>query len=140
MKKSTQELLDLLKKSSSFDSYLQDNKAQLGTGQLSVLLEQILEEKHLNKSDCIQKSGLDRIYAYQIFSGLKLPSRDKILALCRGMELNFEEVQQLLKQAGYPVLYPKNQRDCAFIYAFLHELSVMELNFMLHDIGEPLCT
>ncbi len=136
----TQELLELLKKSPSLGAYLNGNAADLGSKELSELLEETLLEKQISKSECIRRSGLDRTYAYQIFSGQKKPARDKVLALLLAMELPFEEAQRFLHRANYPVLYPKNQRDCAFIYAFLHHLSVLELNYMLDDLDEPLCT
>ena len=139
-RKSAQELLELLKNSPSLGSYLDGNAADLNSRDLPALLEEALSEKQLSKSECIRRSGLDRTYAYQIFSGQKNPARDKVLALLLAMELPFEDAQRFLQRAGYPVLYPKNQRDCAFIYAFLHHLSVLELNYMLDELGEQLCT
>ena len=104
MKKSTQELFDLMKKTQAFDTYMEITKEERVETTVSAALEKLLEEKNINKSKCIEASGLDRTYAYQIFSGIKTPSRDKLLALCLGMGLTLEETQTLLKQTGYPPL------------------------------------
>lgn len=84
MKKSTQELFDLMKKTQAFDTYMEITKEERVETTVSAALEKLLEEKNINKSKCIEASGLDRTYAYQIFSGIKTPSRDKLLALCLG--------------------------------------------------------
>ena len=138
--KNTGELLELLKKSPSLGAYLNGNAEDISSKELPELLNEALADRPISKSECIRRSGLDRTYAYQIFSGQKKPARDKVIALLLAMELSFEDAQRFLRRAGYPVLYPKNQRDCAFIYAFLHHLPVLELNYMLDELGEQLCT
>jgi len=138
MKKSTTELLELLSKSADFDIYMQQNQSEIVSNSLPHLLENLLTKKNINKSDCIEQSGLDRTYAYQILSGLKSPSRDKLVALCLGAKCNLEEVQTLLKHSAYPPLYPRTQRDCALIYSFTHSLSVLELNEILYELDEPI--
>ena len=74
MKKSTQELFDLMKKTQAFDTYMEITKEERVETTVSAALEKLLEEKNINKSKCIEASGLDRTYAYQIFSGIKTPS------------------------------------------------------------------
>ena len=138
MKKTTQELFDLLSKNKDFDKYIEENNSELITRPLHVLLEDLLEKKQLSKSECIAVSGLDRIYAYQIFSGQKNPSRDKLIALCFGLHCNLDEAQTLLKHASYAPLYPRNNRDCAIIYAITHSLSIIDLNELLYEIEETL--
>ena len=48
------------------------------------------------------------------------------------MELNIDEVQQLLKSAGYPQLYVKRPFDSIVLYGFCKGLSVIEINEMLY--------
>lgn len=67
MKKSTQELFDLMKKTQAFDTYMEITKEERVETTVSAALEKLLEEKNINKSKCIEASGLDRTYAYQIF-------------------------------------------------------------------------
>lgn len=138
MKKTTQELLELLNRAKDFDVYMQNTRENLISASVSSSLEQLLLNKNISKSKCIEASGLDRTYAYQIFSGTKQPSRDKILALCLGIGLSLDEVQHFLKQHHYPVLYPRSERDCAIIYAFQHSLSVMDSNELLYEMNQSL--
>jgi hypothetical protein len=79
---------------------------------------------------------MNEIYAYQIFSGKRKPSRDKLLCLCRGMELNSVETNQLLKSAGFAPLYPKNKRDSIIMFGFEKGQSVVDINEVLYDNGE----
>lgn len=137
MKKTTEELLQLLKNTTNINDYLHQQKDSLQTLELSKALEQLLTEKSISKSDCIHQSGLDRTYCYQIFSGIKRPSRDKLLALCFAMDLTAEETQALLKQTGYVMLYAKNERDSVILFSLYHKLTLTAANELLFDIGLP---
>lgn len=132
MKKTTEELLTILK-SSSLQAYLQENKNELFDNPIAEYLNSEIEEKHLKKSEVIKKSGIQTNYAYQIFSGLKLPSRDKLICLFFGMELDVENAQALLKYSGFAPLYPRNKRDCIIISALENKKSVIECNITLDE-------
>ena len=134
MKKSTEELLNILKNTSNISTYIENQKEAQVSASLSDVLEQLLTDKSISKSDCIRRSGLDRTYCYQIFSGAKKPSRDKLLALCLSMGLSATEVQTLLKQTGYAILYPRLQRDSVILFAFYHKLSLTDLNELLFEM------
>lgn len=135
MKKSTDELLKTLKRTTSISSYLSQEQENFKTFPLHLYLEKIFTEKNISPSQCIHHSGLDRTYCYQIFSGRKLPSRDKTLALCFGLTLDIEETQLLLKSTGYTQLYPRNERDSIIIFALQRNLSILEANELLMDWG-----
>lgn len=67
MQKSTTELLNELKNFDSFKEYEKINKNSMINKTLSQYLCDLLEEKHLKKSDVIRKGELNESYAYQMF-------------------------------------------------------------------------
>lgn len=138
MKKSTEELLNVLKSTPDITVFCEKHQESMISLKLSDALEQLLSEKSISKSDCIRRSGLDRTYCYQIFSGIKRPSRDKLLALCLSMGLTAEELQTLFKQTGYALLYPKRERDSVILFAFYQHLSLTGLNELLFEMDLPL--
>lgn len=138
MKKSTQELLDILKHAPNLNSYLSEEEENITACPLHDYLNQLCAEKNLTPSHCIKGSGLDRTYCYQIFSGAKTPARDKVLALCFGFGLSLDEIQTLLKSTGYPILYPKNERDSIIIFALQRSCSLTDLNELLFGMDQPL--
>lgn len=135
MKKSTEELLKTLKHTANITSYLSQEQENFKTLPLHLYLDKIFADKEISPSQCIRNSGLDRTYCYQIFSGRKLPSRDKVLALCFGLSLDFEETQLLLKSTGYTQLYPRNERDSIIIFALQRNTSILQANELLLDMG-----
>lgn len=138
MKKSTVELLSLIKQTSDFSTYSKQNANDfIEPLPLHICLTNLLTEKSLKKSEVIRGSGLDRGYGYDIFSGTKQPSRDKLLAICFSMQLSTEEVQQLLKTTGYPILYAKIGRDSAILFALEHHWSLIDANELLFENGYP---
>lgn len=136
MKKSTMELLELLKKSSNISDFIEKTVDEfIEEKPLYQYLENLIEEKQLKKSDVIKRSGLDRGYAYDIFAGKKIPSRDKLLAICFAMELFEEEVQSLLKYTGYPQLYARIERESIILFGLQHHLSLMDVNELLYEMN-----
>ena len=106
---------------------------------LDEYLKKLLAEKNLERAEVIESSGLNREYAYHIFSGKKNnPSRPKLLALAVAMKLNLEEVQYLLRYAQQGILYPRNQWDAVIISAVEQKLSVTQTNELLHSLGETI--
>lgn len=138
MKKSTMELLRLIEKTSSFQEYKRAAEGEfIEDRPLSSYLDEILAEKGLEKKEVIRRSGLDRTYAYSIFTGKKNPSRDKVLALCLAMDLSADEAQRLLKTTGYPQLYARIERDSVLLYALDHQMPLMDVNGLLYEMGKP---
>ena len=100
MNKSTDELMNILKTKKTYEEFFEEEVGELYFSSVDEYLNLLIVEKKLRKSDIIQKSNLDKNYAYQIFNGIKKrPSRDKILMLAFGMSLNLNETKKLLKIA-----------------------------------------
>lgn len=136
MNKNTQELLKLLKNSRKIESYLSSQSKELQEFSLPEYLDKLLKEKNLKKSQCILEANLQRNYGYQIFSGERTPSRDKLLSLCIAMSLTPEETHSLLCATGYADLYPKNKRDSILIFSLEKHLNLLDTNELLYDLGE----
>ena len=92
-----------------------------------------LKQKRLTRAQVVRRSNLNRAYVYQIFSGRKYPSRDKVIALAFGLGLNAAETQTFLKQAGYRELYPRDPRDALLLFAFGKGMTLIDANNLLYD-------
>ena len=99
------------------------------------MLEQLLAKKGLKKSAVIKEAEMSEVYGYQIFSGLRVPERKKLLCLAVAMKLNIDEMQTLLKTAGYSPLYVKLPFDSIVLYGICKGLSVIEINELLYEYG-----
>ena len=134
--KSTGELFTELKQERNLKDWRTNNREEF-VAPLSEYLEKILADKKLTKQEVIERSGLNREYAYHIFSGKrKNPSRIKLLTLAIAMGLDLDEVQYLLRYAGHGALYPRNQWDAVIISAIEQKLNVVQTNELLHRLGE----
>lgn len=135
MKKDTTEMLKELESYSDFKSFYETNCNNFIKKTLSDYLNDLVTVHNIKKADVIKKSELNEIYAYQIFSGLRVPERKKLLSLAIGMGISFPEVQNLMKCSGYATLYAKNEFDCIIIYGIYKKLSVMDINYLLFEHG-----
>ena len=133
MNKSTTKIVEELGLCADFNTFYNENKDYMVTSSLAEMLDKLLKEKSLKKSQVIKHAELSEVYAYQIFSGLRVPERKKLLCLAIGMSLNLEEVQTLLKCAGYSPLYVKLPFDSIILYGICKKLSVVEINELLFE-------
>ena len=131
--KTTDELTNEICKASDVTDFLNKNQNELLQNSFKGSLKEWLEVKQCSKTDVIRRSSLNRAYVYQIFSGLKMPSRDKVIALAFGFDMDLTETDRLLKQAGYRELYARDRRDALLISAISHKKSIMDANELLFD-------
>lgn len=132
MQKDTSEIVKELGLSPDFQTFYDENKEYMISADLTGLLAELLNSKGLKKSQVIKNAELSEVYGYQIFSGLRVPERKKLLCLTISMGLNIDEVQQLLKCAGYSQLYVKKPFDSVVLYGLCKGLSVIEINELLY--------
>lgn len=133
MMKDTSKIVEDLGLCPDFKAFYNENKDYMVKADLSQLLYELITKYQLKKSQVIRAAEMSEVYAYQIFSGLRIPDRKKLLCLCIGMSLNIDEVQTLLKCAGYSPLYVKLPFDSIVLYGICKKLSVVDINEILYE-------
>ena len=135
MEKDTSKIVEELGLCPDFQTFYQENKDYMISGNLAELLSALLERKGLKKSQVIKTSEIPEVYGYQIFSGVRVPERNKLLCLAVGMGLNIDETQQLLRCSGYSQLYVKLPFDSVVLYGLCKHLTVVQINELLYEHG-----
>lgn len=133
--KSTDELNHEIKDATNIEDYLVRNKENMLTSNLPEYLNRLLTQKGLKRADVMRNSQLGRAYVYQIFSGKKIPSRDKLIAIAFGMGLSDDETQKMLKLTCNRELYARDERDALILFALQKKKTVFEVNESLIDHG-----
>ncbi len=133
--KTTDELKHEIKSATDIEDWLAKNQANMLSQRLPEYLEKLLEQKNMKKADVVRRSQLGRAYVYKIFSGEKVPSRDKLLAIACGLDLSDEETQKMLKLSGNRELYPRDKRDALILFALQRKKSMIEINELLDEHG-----
>lgn len=135
--KSTGDLLEVLKKKTSYREGQEEIKDEQYSVNLSEHLNGIAAQKDMKLSDVMRRSGLKKSYFYSLFDGKREnPTRDVLIQLGFGFQMSFEEVQEFLKHLGAAQLYPRIPRDGAIIYAFQHGMDIIECDILLEENGE----
>ena len=133
--KTTAELNHEIKNVTDIEDFLTKNKDQMISDRLPEYLKMLLSQKDIRRADVVRGSLLDRAYVYQIFSGEKRPSRDKLIALAFGLRLSDEETQNMLKLSGNRELYARDERDALLLFALQRKKSILEANDLLNIRG-----
>ncbi len=136
MKKRTEELMQMLSSADTLEQYWKETQDERLDMSLASYLHQLLQQYGLKKNEVINRSGLNQIYAYQIFAGTKQPSRDKLIALVFAFPLTCMDAQRLLRVGGVSELYPRIKRDSIILFGLQKGLSVQELDDLLFEMGE----
>ena len=134
--KPTDDLYQELMSEPSLDAYIKGNQRYFHGSTIADLLETIYNKRGISKAALARKAGMSEVYLHQVFSGRRMPSRDRLLCICIALELSLEETQDLLKRASYAQLYPRIQRDAIISYGILHHMDLEEINQTLFAENE----
>ncbi|MDR0819010.1 MAG: hypothetical protein LBN43_05520 [Oscillospiraceae bacterium] len=135
---STSALLQRLFKTSSIARFIKHYGEQMSRVPFNAYINRLCADKDTVPERVILKSGIERTYGHQLFNGTRKPSRDKVIQLALGFEMDYNEVQDLLKIARKSTLYPKIERDAVVIFALKKGLSVVEVQLTLKELDLPL--
>lgn len=103
---------------------------------LSDYLNRLLKEKGLKRSDAIRLAGLNGTFGYQIFTGARKASRNKLLQLAFAMGLTLRETSRLLRRGDVGDLCCKDRRDAIIIFALDKGCTLQEAEELLFSFGE----
>lgn len=138
--KDTTDLQSELMSAPDLGRFLSENEDKFNSETFTDLLQSLFRTKKISKAALAKKAGISNVYLYQIFSGERNPSRNRILCLCFGLNATLDESQEMLKRSGFAQLYVKEKRDAIIIYALSHSMTLDEVNdqlFLEHE--ETLC-
>ena len=135
MKKKTEDLIHEITTSTDIAQYLTENREELLDLPLHLYLKQLLSETDYKISQIADRSFKGE-YIYQVFRGIKNPSRDVVLCIALALQLACPDTGQLLRIARMPALDARNRRDSVILFALNRKLSVPETNDILYELGE----
>ena len=134
--KDTSDLTRELMNEADIDAYIKSNRTYFTEREMVELLSALCEQRNLAKAAVARQAGMSEVYLYQVFSGRRKPSRDRLLCLCVGLGASLAEAQELLKRASYAKLYPKSKRDAIIIHGLVHGKTLGEINDKLFHQNE----
>lgn len=130
----TEEVLQELLDAPSLDEFIDAHEFPAVT--LPEFLERMLEKKGLKRSRVVRMADLNETFGYQIFTGARNPSRDKVLQIAFAMALSLRETNRALMAAGASSLDPKCRRDAIIIFCIDQGCSLQKVNEELYRLGE----
>lgn len=129
----TNNLDEILKTKKSIYEFIDENSNELVALNFTELLEMLLHKKNKLKSYITHNTLIPERYVYEIFSGAKVPGRDRIIQIALALQLTENETNHLLNAGNAGRLYVKNKRDSIIIFCLNNNKSVMECNDYLDD-------
>jgi len=137
MSKTTDDLFELIDQSGSeFINHIDDQKLGQSNNLLSGYIYEKMNKYSITPHDIVMKTNVSQSHIYQILSGTRGVSRDKLIALALAVGLDLDETQRLLTLGQCGTLYPKVRRDAAIICCINMHMDMYEANECLKRINE----
>lgn len=134
----TSTLLRRLFKACSLEKFVEDNADELVIPQFYAYISELCRVSGRVPEQVIKRAAIDRTYGHQLFNGTRKPSRDKVIQLAFGFDLDVENTQYLLRLADKSTLYPKIKRDAAILFCLINHKNVLEVQSVLEALSLPL--
>lgn len=126
--KNTDELQQKLMDTPDLERFLQENENSFRTATVTEVLVGLLRKKHISRGELAKRASTSEVYLYQLTSGRRYPSRNRMLCICLGVGATLEETQTILRQCGFATLYPASRRDAIIIHGLVHGQSLLQIN------------
>ncbi len=130
----TEKLLDELLSAPDPDTFIEEHDLEKRT--LAEYLQELLEEKRLERAQVVHMANLNETFGYQIFKGERNPSRNKVLQIAFAMALSLRETNRALWCAGVNSLNCKDRRDAIITFCLDRGCSLQKVNEELYRFGE----
>lgn len=131
----TSTLLNRLFNTTDLEKFLESNADEMKIPAFHVYISELSKTIEQIPEQIIKRAGIERTYGHQLFNGTRKPSRDKVIQLALGFQLDPDNTQDLLQIARKSPLYPKIKRDAAILYCISHHKDFMETQSVLHSLG-----
>jgi hypothetical protein len=130
---SPQTMLSKLKTAREIGSFVRENEKAFYSSTIREHFDMLFDEYGIGKAEAIERSGIERGYAYQILRGVKDARRDKYIRLAIGIGLDLEDTQRLLTVARHGILYSKILRDAVIIFGINNHHDIIRLELLLEE-------
>lgn len=134
--KDTDNLRQELMETPALDQFLSENQDSFHRDSACELLGRLFQKRRISKAALAKLSGMSEVYLHQVFSGRRIPSRNRLICLCFGLSATLEETQELLKQCGFAQLYPRDRRDAIIFYGITNGMDLFAVNDKLFAENE----
>ncbi len=131
----TSSLLRRLVNTTDLEKFLERNASEMGLPEFYVYVTDLCRATSQVPEQVIKRAGIERTYGHQLFNGTRKPSRDKVIQLAFGLNLDVDGAQKLLMIAQKSPLYPKIKRDAAILFCLAHQKGFLETQSVLHFLG-----
>lgn len=133
---STDNLFLMLEKEENISENWNELSQYMDAGLFHNHLYHLILEKNITIQEVGVNALLSRSFTYQIFSGIRIPSRNIILRIALVLKISLDETQRLLSLANRGALYPKIKRDAVIIYALNRNWELEQTDKTLIELGQ----
>ena len=134
----TEELWGRLFASPAVNMYLQSESGRPELPGFAEYITGLCRARNEKPERVIKRADIESSFGHRLFRGGRRPSRDTVLQLAFGFEMDTDEAQELLKVARHAGLHPKVKRDAVIAFCLHKGMSITQTQQYLYDNDMPL--
>jgi hypothetical protein len=133
----TTELIKMLRRATvNLSNFIKQHTGQVRREPFHKYLTKLCITRGVKQSTVINRGDLSSI-GPQLFTGYRRPSRDTVIRLAFGFEMDYDDTQALLYAANKNQLYPRIERDAAIIFALSRKMKITRFQDLLDEYKLP---
>ena len=134
MQKSTKEIENELSHATTFQELKEMiDKNEIEKQSFGAKLLELCEKYEVKAPELQKNVAISKSQFYAVLNGTRKPSRILIIKISLVLGIMLEEINYLLKLAGYKELYAKNKEDAIIKFGIEHKKSIYEINEVLKE-------
>lgn len=117
--------------------FITENNAALRLPSFPEYITALCEKRGEIPEQVIRRGCIERSFGHHLFRGTRNPSRDTVLQLAFGLELDADGTQQLLKIARMSPLHPRVKRDAVIAHCLHNRVGIVKAQTTLAELELP---
>lgn len=141
MSKNTTELVNELeqaKTTKEFEDFLKRNDTEMHRESFGDRVVKLCAKYEITPSALQPQIALSKSQFYSLLNGTRNPSKESVIKIAFGLKVTLDEINELLKAAGYHALDPKEKEDAIIIFGIDNKKEVGKIEELLREYNSKI--
>lgn len=141
MCKITEELVNELeqaKTTEEFVHFLERNEVELKRESFGDSILNLCAKYEMTPSILQTQIAISKSQFYSLLNGRRNPSKESVIKIAFGLKVTLEEMNELLRAAGFHALEPRNREDAILIFGIEQNKEVGKVEELLREYNSKI--
>lgn len=136
MCKNTEELvneLEQVKTTKEFEAFLKRNDVEMHRESFGDIILRLCAKYEITPSALQTQIAISKSQFYSLVNGTRKPSKESVVKIAFGLKVTPDEINELLRAAGFHSLEPRDREDAILLFGIEHKKEVGKVEELLRE-------